>query len=192
MNEVIEVRHENATAPEFTTTDVNTSAKKSYKKRLRHSNWFITINTNEMFTDLQGGQFAERAQLLQDVWVSIVDNLHDFVTFIDEKTGEPVAEDRWNRENIERVDNEFSVERGPKTKMLHLHAILMIAHRTKLRLNLDKIRRYVRTHIFGEEDVRTIHLDARSFADAKMTLRDYINKNKDQLKRRGHDVLTEH
>ena len=55
----------------------DTETKDNKKKiKIKHSDYFITINTNETFTEMQDEKYNRRAKVL---WEGITDNLQKYI-----------------------------------------------------------------------------------------------------------------
>lgn len=82
--------------------------------------------------------------------------------------------DSYNSDTIESVDGTFAVEVGhdPRGSRVHAHALLKIAHYSKIRLNYAMIRRLLCKWL----GLTTIHLHVRT-AGAEAQLLDYISKD---------------
>jgi hypothetical protein len=55
----------------------------------------------------------------------------------------PTSLQPWTKEYVKSVTGACYTELGEKNGQIHCHAILCCVHRTKLRLDLDKIKEYV-------------------------------------------------
>jgi ribosomal protein L30/L7E len=132
----------------------------------RHSNYFITINTNQVFTGLEEG-FEEYKQRFKNV-IREVFSLANIPNFI-----------KVNREGehfgypfINRVEVQAAYELGPKKSTLHCHLLLKIAHYTNVSIDNPAIR----DMICPRMGLKNIHIDTRLFRGANDTLEDYIRK----------------
>src|SRR5690606_10584728 len=65
-----------------------------------------------------------------------LDNPREFLVFLD-------GEVPWTKEYVKSITGACYMELGEKNGQIHCHAILCYVHRTKLRLDLDKIKEYV-------------------------------------------------
>lgn len=111
-------------------------AKFSQKEKAvppKQSNFFLTINTNQRFQD-------DDPMLENDteVFVGVIQNvLNDIQSYVNLP-----PEGDWDRD-VESVDVDYVVEKGTEKNCLHTHILLKFKHRTKVQLNLQKIREYV-------------------------------------------------
>lgn len=155
-------------------------AAEAKKGRLKHSNYFITVNTNQVFTDFQGAQLQAAVAQLDSIWLGILKHIRNYFK---------VPED-FKPNMVKGIEAEYSIEVGPKTKMLHLHAVLLIQHRTTLQLDYQLIKKAIISQLYPQGGGKTIHFDSRYFKDAKTTLLGYIRKNGEFLRQqKGHDMV---
>jgi len=143
--------------------------KRQYKTTLKHSNFFLTINTNQRFRirderDVQ--EVQEFANRFKDTLTHIFDNIQQYLK---------VPEDsEWNRKYFENINVESAVERSPDTDTVHAHILIKVDHRTKVQLDYDAIKNY----ILEQMGLPNIHLFNRVYFDTHATLEDYIFKNR--------------
>ncbi len=73
---------------------------------------------------------------------------------------------------IDDIACESTIEKGPIYHRIHLHALLQFKHRTKIHLDVKKMREF-----FAKElQLSSFHLNVR-FAPGLMNLKEYIRKN---------------
>src|SRR4051812_27324239 len=113
------------------------------KKLGKHqrSSFLLTINTN--VTD------QAMCSKLKSAFNTFYDHLEDFITF---------KETTKSLDLIDSADCEVAIEQGPKYKRIHLHAIVVIGHRTKLHLNLSKLRTFFKQQL----GIESFHLKMSS------------------------------
>lgn len=115
------------------------------KEQNKQSNFFITVNTNQRV----GGRQDELVVLFGEVVTNFCNNMPDF---IDTYEGHP-TDDARTYDIIPRI------EKGPKTKCLHLHLRLEITHRSKIKVNFKRVRKY-----FKEElGLNGLHMNVKNY-----------------------------
>src|SRR6202034_4503182 len=146
--------------------------KKNVKK---YSNYFITINPN-ISIDLGDPNFKKYYNVLKSIADEIFEkqNIHNFVIIKKKK-------DSFNKEVIQKVNINYTIEYGSEMHYLHIHALLEIKHFTLLKLNYDKIRSLVKDKLVQENFINIsneIHLDVQLIRSTnRKTILDYIKKN---------------
>lgn len=143
------------------------------KKRLQHSNWLVTINTNksimtgrETFTLDDGStvtypQLKERLSKAVDQILGTADGLRDIVVYTEGSV-----------DDIELVELDASLEIGSKFHKLHSHASLGFSHRATIQLDYELLK--VRfQQALGLEG---ISVNIKFYRNTHMTVRDYIHK----------------
>ena len=142
----------NSELPEFTNkvivSDLNTiddddtnywgAAKQTTKKqmrRLRHSNFYITLNTNKCFPDRQDPDLLKMSKKLTRALESALgeSELPSYVQFRD-------SLHRWSKQWIKSVRSQSVVEVGGKKHCLHSHSLVCIAHYSNVYLKLPKLK----------------------------------------------------
>jgi hypothetical protein len=112
-------------------SNVRAKQKKKPERRIKHSNFIFTINTNQRI-----GPYDERLEefcdSLKDCMSDIFSNLHDYVKIL-----EPDHE--WSREYIKKAECDSVVERGEKFDQIHCHCFIGISHYSKLQLDRKEI-----------------------------------------------------
>ena len=150
------------------------------KKKLAHTNYFLTVSTNERFTDFQEAEYQAAAKRLHDAFYYTLDNLDRYVTMSEGHT--------FAKPFIKDIYTNMSIERGTKNNHLHLHAIIMISHYSHISVDFKQMKAVFNEMIFGANDPRSVHFLTCWFNSAKETLESYISKNQSDLRKRGVDV----
>lgn len=146
------------------------SVKKERKasSRIKHSLFFITINTNKRFTEL-----TEECQNLANKLSTIANDLFDNPINVRELI---ISKDKTPNEIEEAIVEigsfDGEIELGSESHNLHLHGVLPISSRIPILLNLTKIRERL-----YEEFKYKLHLDVFKIADSSKTLLEYAKKN---------------
>ena len=161
----------------------DTETKDNKKKiKIKHTDYFITINTNETFSEMQEEKYNRRAEQLAKIWENVMDNIHKYTVF-----KEPHEEDTFCREKIKAVNNEYAIERGGKTGYLHLHAILQYSHYSKIQINIPLLKEDISKALWGPDTKRRVFFNSQFFKDSKINLLEYINKNAKNIQSRIRD-----
>jgi hypothetical protein len=104
------------------------------------SGFFLTINTNV--------SVAERDDPLintfRDVVVTLCENIWEYIKVLD---GKEKDDERYFPHSIEVKP---TVEVGKKYHKLHAHIVITLEHRSKIHLNLARIRNYLHDRLEGE------------------------------------------
>ena len=144
----------------------NVTEVKTKKRQLRHSNYFITINTNKRFTGHEPHFNRRTREFEKAITDTFADEVGDIVVF---KEGGPA--------DIKSINLEYGIELGDELGCLHVHLTLKISHYAKLKLDYAAIRAKMLEKLPFLEG-KPVHMSNRLYRDAGGTLRDYMNKNK--------------
>lgn len=141
------------------------------KAKARHSSWLVTINTNFAVRTGDEPELPEMKQRLTNAYNALFegDNILDLIEYRDESTA--------GSEFIDDISVTGTIEIGPVKRLLHLHAILSIKHRSKIRMRYGKITRIVHEKSPGA------YCNLKPFNNSYAYMLDYISKNKEMLKR---------
>jgi hypothetical protein len=133
---------------------------KKEKKRLRHSRWFITFNTNKRFEDRDDPDIHEMiSKLSKRVHeFGLAENLKTMVCF--KREG-----DEFSSKYIKKIQKiSGSVEVGPKTHCVHTHFQLIISHWSCVQLDYTAVKQFFKSvfpgghgylkQYYGDNDVR--------------------------------------
>lgn len=163
---------------EIKTEEVQTKKPKSKIVPLKHSNFFLTINTQKDMSKLQGDEYnnlLDKFKKVMDEFYNV--ELKNFVIMGGSKIGEqyglPKNAPREELEKrIEKATCEYVIEIGPNSHKLHSHGMLCFAKRgVDTKMDYDKIRNWL------EEKLGfTCHFKNELFRDAKKNLQEYISK----------------
>jgi uncharacterized protein YecE (DUF72 family) len=162
-------------------TNVSGKQRKKPVKRVKHSNFAITVNTNQQIGPYEERlePFCEQLEECFKVSVShyptysrkdIFENLHDYVCVLD-------PEHEWERERVKRTDCETEVERGGKMNQIHAHALICVTHYTKVQLNIKELR----AKICKDMGLKNVYIQIKilrgSPGSDRQRWQDYIRKN---------------
>ena len=142
--------------------------EKNKSKQLRHSNFFITINTNQRFNP-----YSEECKIFKGKLQNAVDKL------LTEKMNEIIEfkeEGEFNTEYIKNIDIQNALEIGPETNTVHSHTLLMINHYSNIKLNYKVINEFIKTEL----GLKNIYLNNRVAhgINSMNNLKDYLSKQK--------------
>lgn len=164
VKKTIKVRGEHG---EFATSESSETrrakAKAPKKKKTKYSNYYITINSNLDTSKINKEAFKRRTQ-------RVFDRIADFIKIKNKGDDE---------DDIDDVSYKTRPEVGPDRKLVHMHALVRIKHRTKVKLDYKAIRKA----LVKEGAVRKgkgFHFYAKLFRDNRITLLDYINKTRER------------
>jgi hypothetical protein len=143
--------------------------EKPRAKKKGHSGFLLTINTNYKPKDeVDAEQCGEK---LREVLGSMLDetNLKEIISWQVEGEG-------W--EKVDDVTGEFIVERGRHAKggRIHSHVILHFDHRTKIRLDIPKIKEHITKGFEGSEwTISNPYVNIRIIGSDR-NIQDYLRK----------------
>ncbi len=157
-------------APEFSSSvgisDLEPTRKHTvHLPRLRHSNWFITINPNKVFETVDDDARAF-SRLLQEVLEDVFseEGIREIVKF-------RKLPRTWEVPNIMGISADTQVERGTQGR-IHSHTLLRVRHRNSLSLDYNRLREKVEAQL-GFDGV---YMKVDLHRNASDTLESYINK----------------
>ena len=150
--------------PPPTTTS---SAVKKQKKRLRHSNYLITINTNKSFIDREDPALHALTEKLRACIDKTFNNsnLGKYVTFKDKSH-------TWSKEWIKRCNTNTVIEIGKQKGFLHAHLTMRIAHWSCVQLDFDAIRNDMKKTLGNG-----MFITYKRFTSDDDKIEEYINKD---------------
>lgn len=141
---------------------------KNKKPRLHHSNYYITINTNQRFlgTEEEYEPFIEKFQNTIDKVLMSDSGLRQIIKFKDNEAS-------FTTQFIDSINPEGVVEKSPNNNTIHAHILLKINHRTLITLDYDKIKKEI------QEDMglKNVYLHVKLYRNPTDQLEDYLKKN---------------
>lgn len=146
------------------------AVRKKITKRLKHSNFIITINTNKKVGvhSKEAEELAERLEIIgEEVLKELNANGFGF-KYLD-------GQGSWTPQWIKSVETEGTTEIGPKTGFLHLHMMVLLEHWTKVQVDTKELKEY-----FSEAWGSPVYVNVEYFMEAdraREVLRAYIRKN---------------
>lgn len=136
-------------------------------KQLRHSNFFITINTNKRYT----GNEEDYEEFIEKFKNSIDNQFtnDNIVNLIKVQNEEHELSEKY----IKNIDIQSAIELGPTTGTIHSHILVKIAHYTNVRLEYQ----YFKEQIMKDMGLKNIFMNVKLYRNANDTLERYLFKN---------------
>ena len=163
---------------EIQTEEVKKTKAKPKICPLKHSNFFLTINTQKDVSKLNENEYKELLEKFKTVMDEFYNvELKNFVIMSGSKVGEgygmPKNAPREELEKrVEKATCEYVIEVGPNSHKLHSHGMLCFTKRgLDTKMDYDKIRNWLE-----EKMGFTCHFKNELFRDAKKNLQEYIKK----------------
>jgi len=159
---------------------IETNKTKTTRQRqtaLRHSNFFITINSNKSVNKLtQEQQEAEITRFEEVIDKLYNQELRNMITLTSTKTeGSMVGVELMDR--IVKAKVEYVVEIGPSKGLIHSHGLFALSHRAlNVKINIPKLR----DEFLPTELGYYCYLDIKVYSDATASLQEYIQKTSDR------------
>jgi hypothetical protein len=100
---------------------------------LKHSNFFLTINTNQSYK-VDDAHIDNDTEVLVEVIENILNNINSYVKL-------PAGATFDN--NVKNADIDYVVEKGNSKHMLHCHIYLKFTHDTDVKLDFAAIKKQV-------------------------------------------------
>jgi methionine aminopeptidase len=136
--------------------------QKQQNVKLKQSNFFLTINTNQRYGD-NDAQLDNDTEYFKDVMDKLLNNIDKYVTL------PPAAS--WD-EDVKDVTIESVVEKGGEKNCLHCHAFLKFTHTTDVKLNYAAIKQ----KICGDLGLPNIYMMNRVSKGSNENILEYMNK----------------
>lgn len=145
------------------------AAEKLGRKRLRHSNFYVTLNTNQRFQAGQEG-LVEFVQRLRQVASEVFSrtSIGDYMQL--KKEGH-----KFTKEFVKSVEIDRVVERGAKNDTIHLHCLVKVAHWSSVSLDYAKIR----AKFINDLGLPGLYLKIKLYHNANDSLTNYLYKDQD-------------
>ena len=112
--------------------------KKEKNVKPKHSNFLLTINTNQ--------QYKDNDEHLQDDIEIFDESIKTILNNIDQYINLPET-DKWDDDTIKDADIDYTIERGGKKGQLHIHILFKFKHHSRLQLNYEKIKDKLKTDL---------------------------------------------
>ena len=141
-------------------TDFSKAEKNEVK--LKTSNFFTTINTNQVYKD-GDPNLAGDTEVFNKLISNICNNIDEYLTF-------PKG-DSFDK-NVDDVDVDYAIELGTKMKSLHCHIFFKFKHTTNLKLNYKKMK----DKVLSELGLNNIFFSNRVCRGGHQNIEDYLHK----------------
>lgn len=153
--------------------------KKARKRRLRYSNFHLVVNTNQNCNpgSKQLEDTVKRLEQITDEWRQ-EDVIKDYIRHEpDPKENGRVGV--WD--DLDDVETQATVERGPRLNHPHVHMMIKIAHRSFIKMDCEKLA-YLYTRGLGifKNSQQRVYVHSQAHAnreDFATVVKNYINKN---------------
>lgn len=124
-----------------------TQDEKGGSEKTQWSNFFIMINTNLAGVDeFEKSNYVTTLRRAVHKAFSTRENMIRLLKIMNKQGEEVEAESKRQSGlmKIEKVDSEAVIEIGPTIHRVHAHVLLMVQHKTRLQLNVTKLREMIR------------------------------------------------
>src|SRR5579885_1946725 len=152
------------------------------KKRLKHSNLMLTINTNDHISENPNDPIRiEKINRLKTAIKNVFNE--DFLKYyISLRTDDPRLPEGSKIDSTwihpDKIAIQYSIERGSKTGFLHSHVGIFISHYTVIKYELEKLKSDIKNAMTEQGwSSPFIHHTYSQAANVDKTLYDYISKN---------------
>ena len=112
--------------------------KKEKNIKPKHSNFLLTINTNQQYKD-DDVHLQDDIEIFDESIKTILNNIDQYINLPET--------DKWNDETIKDCDIDYTIERGGKKGQLHIHILFKFKHHSRLQLNYEKIKEKLKTDL---------------------------------------------
>jgi hypothetical protein len=153
----------------------NPIQRKKAPKRISHSNFIFTVNTNQRYGPYEEG-LEEFSEQLRACMEDIFCNLHDYVIILE-------PDHKWSTKYIKKGDCDSVVERSENNDTVHAHVFVGLSHYTKVKLNIQALRNKI-CEDMNLKDIYMSRIKAlRKTADSDLERwKEYSHKNNLRLK----------
>jgi len=140
--------------------------KKPRKKALRYSVFLLTWNSNTKIFDQDDPKLAKLEEHVFTWFDKFQDNILTYINIKEENDKQKPID-----EIIARCETEGHSEIGTTSNCFHFHAFIKINHRTKIALNVDKIRSELKSDLAAG-----CYVNVTGTSDKSAALQNYIKK----------------
>ena len=155
-------------ADDFHETKEAAEKTREMKRRIRHSNYFILVNTNKRY---QKGKRAEAAANDMKAALAEVFNKSQIPNYI-HINKKKAPNDEFNPQLFKQIQVQGTVELGPTTQCIHAHVLLTISHYTCMKLDYEAIQDNLKKQL-GDE----IYVEFQFVRDKMENFKKYISKD---------------
>lgn len=150
--------------------DLNSTESKKPKasrtNQLKHSNYYLTLNTNKQFNphDEELEPYVDKFEkCISEIFQG--NNIKKYIIIQND--------DSFSKDKFKEISTEAVIELGKAKPTVHCHALVKIAHRSKVKLDYEKIR----NKVIKDMELENCYLKANLFRNAGDTLEKYLNKD---------------
>lgn len=140
-------------------------------KKLKHSNFYLTMNTNKPMDISKESDVA--------IIHRFEESIHDIFSHVPNYIN-IMGEGGYDNETFKDINVQFCTELGPKTLLLHTHLVILVSHYTAIRLDYKKLRVLV-CEANGLNNIYMNNIVIRG-SNNLSRLEDYLTKNMHVLK----------
>lgn len=142
--------------------EVDKSKRK--QPRNKHSNFLITINTNQRFDEPNGAEYMNYESKLEQIYNELKDpnKIWDYVDF--KAKGD-------NKDKVKFVEYCGGIEIAPVTNTLHIHIYIKFFHRSRIALKHTELSKLAE-QVLGI----TPYVHIRGSGDASSNFQEYVMK----------------
>ena len=112
--------------------------KKDKNIKPKHSNFLLTINTNQQYKD-DDEHLQDDIEIFDESIKTILNNIDQYINLPET--------DKWDDETIKNVDVDYVIEHGGKKGQLHIHILFKFKHHSRLQLKYEKIKEKLKTDL---------------------------------------------
>ena len=146
--------------------NIKEAKSKMKAKQLRHSNFYLTLNTNQRFIPT-----SKEYKIFNDKFCNVIDrlldksNLHNVIVLKDKNAN-------YTKEYIPKIDIQKVVELGEEKNCVHMHALVLISHYTSVNINYSYISDFVKNQM----DLKNVYFNCKVVKENINNLKDYLKK----------------
>ena len=130
----------------------------------KHSNFLLTINTNQQYKD-DDEHSEDDIEIFDESIKTILNNIDQYINL--------PATDKWDDDFIKDLDVDYVIERGAKKGQLHIHILFKFKHHSRIQLNYEKIKDKLKTDL-GLQNLYLYNRLVRNSGNDNVL--DYLNK----------------
>lgn len=135
---------------------------------IKKSIFHLTVNTNYRPADKDDAQ--EVGELLERATHEIFQEgtQEDFLLLLDGKDMDAILD----------TDVEYGVElgHGKQGGAMHMHIIITVEHKSKIRINMDHVREQYKEMLAEDPRIKNPHFDVHATHDHEKSIREYVEK----------------
>ena len=157
-----------AVADDFHDTEEDAVKIRENKRRIRHSNYFILVNSNKRYPKGKRAEAAANDMRIALAEVFGKDKIPSYIHINKKKA----PNDEYGPHLFKDIKVEGTVELGPTTHCIHAHILLTITHYTCMKLDYEAIEANLRKQLGG-----STYVEFQFVRDKLENFKKYINKD---------------